>query len=57
MLSELKLHPIEMGFGLPVYRMGNPSIATDNVALEEVIGLSAPYGTQFKIENGIAVLQ
>ncbi|WP_312118421.1 CapA family protein [Brevibacillus reuszeri] len=52
-LVEIELHPIELGFDLPVHRMGWPSISSDTRILENLQALSAPYGTEIKIEGGI----
>lgn len=52
-LVEIELHPIELGFDLPVHRMGWPKLSADTRILEDLQGLSAPYGTEIKIEGGI----
>lgn len=52
-LVEIELHPIELGFDLPVHRMGWPKISADTRILEDLQALSAPYGTEIKIEGGI----
>ncbi|GED71739.1 hypothetical protein BRE01_54410 [Brevibacillus reuszeri] len=52
-LVEIELHPIELGFELPVHRMGWPSISSDTLILENLQALSAPYGTEIQIEGGI----
>ncbi|GIO08498.1 hypothetical protein J31TS6_45260 [Brevibacillus reuszeri] len=52
-LVEIELHPIELGFDLPVHRMGWPKISADTRILEDLQSLSAPYGTEIKIEGEI----
>ncbi|MFP3392737.1 CapA family protein [Brevibacillus sp. SIMBA_040] len=52
-LVEIELHPIELGFNLPVHRMGWPKISADTRILEDLQALSAPYGTEIKMEGGI----
>ncbi|MFE1625253.1 CapA family protein [Brevibacillus reuszeri] len=52
-LVEIELHPIELGFDMPVHRMGWPKISADTRILEDLQSLSAPYGTEIKIEGEI----
>lgn len=57
-LTHLELLPIELGFGEPRYRLGNPRVCTDRGILEYYAKMSEPYGTRMKInEKGIAVVQ
>ena len=57
-LTHLELLPIELGFGEPRYRLGNPRICTDRGILERYAEMSAPYGTKMKInDEGIAVVE
>lgn len=57
-LTHLELLPIELGFGEPRYRLGNPRICTDRGILERYAEMSAPYGTKMKInDDGIAVVE
>lgn len=50
-LKELKLYPIELGFGLPTYRRGWPEPSQSTEILEALKTISAPYGTRIKIEG------
>ncbi|UIO40140.1 CapA family protein [Brevibacillus brevis] len=52
-LLELELHPIELGFDLPVHRMGWPKLSEDISILEGLKALSEPYGTVIEITDGI----
>lgn len=52
MLTELTLHPIELGFGEPVYKGGWPSLTRNSAVIERLQTLSAPFGTAIRIENG-----
>ncbi|EJL24940.1 CapA family protein [Brevibacillus sp. BC25] len=52
-LLELELHPIELGFDLPVHRMGWPKLSGDTSILEGLKTLSEPYGTVIEIMDGI----
>ena len=57
-LTHLELLPIELGFGEPRYRLGNPRICTDRGILERYAEMSLPYGTKMKINgDGIAVVE
>ncbi|NTU24237.1 CapA family protein [Brevibacillus sp. HB1.2] len=52
-LLELELHPIELGFDLPVHRMGWPKLSGDTSILEGLMTLSESYGTVIEIMDGI----
>ncbi len=56
-LVELTLHPITLGYGQPRHVRGRPMMAEGELAdkiLGDLVRLSAPYGTQFDISDGIA---
>ena len=56
-LTHLELLPIELGFGQPRYRLGNPTVRTDCGIIERLAQISAPYGTKITInENGIGIV-
>lgn len=52
-LTELTLHPLELGFDEPIYRRGWPRLTGNPAILEKLQALSAPLGTVIRIENGI----
>ncbi len=57
-LTHLELLPIELGFGEPRYRLGNPRIRTDCGIIERYAQMSAPYGTKIEIdERGVGIVQ
>lgn len=57
-LTRLELLPIELGFGEPRYRLGNPKVRTDRGIIERYAEMSAPYGTEIEIdENGIGIVK
>lgn len=57
-LQYLELLPIELGFGEPRYRLGNPRIRTDRGIIERYAQMSAPYGTQIRIDDrGIGIVE
>jgi poly-gamma-glutamate capsule biosynthesis protein CapA/YwtB (metallophosphatase superfamily) len=53
-LTELKLYPIELGFGKPRYERGWPKLAANSVILQKLQELSEPFGTKFQIEGEVA---
>ena len=55
-LTELRLHPISLGFGLPMSERGRPQLADAELArhiLENVAARSRPFNTNVAIENGV----
>lgn len=56
-LSRLELLPIELGYGEPRYRLGNPRVRTDRGIIERYAQMSALYGTEMIVnEQGIGVV-
>jgi poly-gamma-glutamate capsule biosynthesis protein CapA/YwtB (metallophosphatase superfamily) len=59
-LHELKLHPIELGFGLSRSQVGRPILAAGEIAqcaLDRFRDLSAPFNTHIAIEDGLGVVR
>jgi len=54
-LTSLELIPIDLGQHQPVEQRGIPILTSDCSALEEVVELSGPFGSNFQIEKGRAV--
>jgi len=54
-LQEMTLWPISLGFGEPSYRIGTPRLTRDPAVFEEVIELSEPFGTRFRVDDGKAI--
>jgi poly-gamma-glutamate synthesis protein (capsule biosynthesis protein) len=52
-LAKLELFPIDLGFKEPVYQRGWPRLTKDVSALENLRDLSAAFGTELKIEDGV----
>lgn len=52
-LTELTLHPVELGFGQPAYRGGWPVLSRNTAIIEGLQKLSSPFGTEIRIENGV----
>ena len=57
-LTYLELFPIELGFGEPRYRLGNPRFCTDRGIIERYAKMSEEYGTKITIdERGIGIVE
>jgi poly-gamma-glutamate synthesis protein (capsule biosynthesis protein) len=59
-LAEVRLHPVELGYGEPLTRSGIPRSATASAGaeiLERVRAISEPLGTTFTLEDGAAVVR
>jgi poly-gamma-glutamate capsule biosynthesis protein CapA/YwtB (metallophosphatase superfamily) len=57
---ELRIHPIELGFGLPRPQTGRPLLAERDIAaraLERFRKLSAPFGVAVSIEDEVGVIR
>ena len=56
-LTHLELFPIELGYGEPRYRIGNPRFCSDRQIIERYAKMSLPYGTSISIdERGIGIV-
>ena len=57
-LTHLELLPIELGFGEPRYRLGNPRICTNRGIIERYAQMSASYGTKIDVNgDGIGIVK
>jgi poly-gamma-glutamate capsule biosynthesis protein CapA/YwtB (metallophosphatase superfamily) len=59
-LSELKLHPISLGFGKPRHVRGRPLAANDALArkiVADLTRLSKPFGTDVQYVDGVGVVK
>ncbi len=57
-LTHLELLPIELGFGEPRYRLGNPRVCTDRGIIERFAEMSAPFGTKITVDDrGIGIVE
>ena len=53
-LIDIELHPVELGFDLPDTQRGIPVLADNEegaIILKDLQSLSAPFGTELKIES------
>ncbi len=59
-LKEVKLYPVELGFGQPLSQRGRPMLAERPVA-DEILGslqrLSAPFGTKITNSEGVGLIR
>ncbi|MCG3088237.1 CapA family protein [Sporosarcina cyprini] len=53
-LTELVLHPVELGFGKKRYERGWPELSGNQAILERLCRLSKEYGTELEIDGGVA---
>lgn len=59
-LTELKLYPIDLGFGKPRQVRGRPLLAKGKLAekiINDLIERSAPYGTKIRFKGGIGIVE
>ena len=59
-LKEVRLLPIDMGFGRPRSQRGRPVFAGADLSrkvLERVARLSKPFGTTIRTENGVGIVE
>lgn len=56
-LEEIKLYPIDLGFGLPRYKRGWPSLSDTPSALKNIQELSKSYRTNIQINNNIGLIK
>ena len=59
-LSELTLHPVELGMDKPRSQRGRPMLAEGQHGkkiLEVIKKLSEPYGTEIKIKDNVGTVQ
>ena len=59
-LTGIELHPISLQFGKPPSVRGRPLFADGTLGrkiLEDIVRLSAPFGTVVRVENGVGVVE
>ena len=55
-MTELRLHPISLGFGAAMTERGRPMLANPALArqiLDNIAARSQPFNTRITIENGV----
>lgn len=50
-LTHLELMPIELRFGEPIWRSGNPRFSSQHGIIERLAEMSAPYGTKITVDS------
>ena len=59
-LKEIRIYPIDQGFGRPRPQRGRPLLAEGEVAervLDRVARLSKRYGTKVAVRNGVGLIE
>jgi poly-gamma-glutamate capsule biosynthesis protein CapA/YwtB (metallophosphatase superfamily) len=59
-VSEIRLHPIDLGYGLRIPDSGVPRVASPSKGrpiLERLQEISAPYGTRIEIRKNVGVIR
>lgn len=56
-LTELLLHPVELGYELARYKRGWPVLSANERILENLQELSRAFGTQIYMQNGVGVVK
>ena len=56
-ITEVKLYPVTLNFGAPLTKLGKPRIADNTEVLDYIESLSKPYGTEFEIKDGCALIK
>ena len=58
--AEVRLQPVDLGYGLPLTKSGTPRLAPPAMArsiLERLQRISKPYGTTIEIEGSVGVIR
>ncbi len=59
-LHEVKLYPLDLGFGKPRYQQGRPKLADEKLSrkiLKRLQKLSAPFGTTIETKNNVGYVK
>lgn len=59
-LREIRIYPVDLGYGKPRWQAGRPLLAQGDVAreiLERYQRLSQPFGTRVQIKNNVGVIR
>jgi poly-gamma-glutamate synthesis protein (capsule biosynthesis protein) len=59
-VAEVRLHPVDLGYGLPLTKSGTPRLASPTMArsiLERLQRISKSYGTTIAIEGNVGVIR
>jgi poly-gamma-glutamate synthesis protein (capsule biosynthesis protein) len=59
-VAEIRLHPIDLGYGLRIPDSGVPRLASPakgRPILERLVAISAPYGTQISIRKNVGIIR
>jgi len=59
-VAEVRLYPVDLGYGLPLTKSGTPRLASPAMArsiLERLQRISKPFGTAIEIEGSVGVIR
>jgi poly-gamma-glutamate synthesis protein (capsule biosynthesis protein) len=59
-LKEIRIYPVDVGYGKPRWQQGRPMLAEGEVAqeiLERYQRLSKPFGTQVQIDGNVGYVR
>ena len=56
-ITEVQLHPVNLGMELPRSQKGRPVLSHDESWLEYLAKLSKPYGTNIEIKDGVGYIK
>ena len=56
-VNNVRLHPVELGNGLPRYRRGLPTLSKEEGILEYMNGLSGKFNTGIEIKDGVGYVK
>lgn len=55
-LKELKLYPVDLGYGLSRHQRGTPYLSNNEETLIKLKELSSEFNTEIEIQNGIGII-
>lgn len=56
-IEQIRLYPITLHMELPPHRRGFPALQPDASALDRIIALSRPFGTEIDVRDGVGYLK
>jgi len=56
-VTEIQLHPIELGYGKKRHQRGWPTLVKNDDIIKQLQQLSEPFGTQITIEDGKGIIK
>ncbi|HLS06931.1 MAG TPA: CapA family protein [Bacillota bacterium] len=56
-ITNIRLHPIELGYGKKRHQRGWPTVVKNDDIIKQLQQLSEPFGTEITIQNGIGIIK